>query len=73
MAWYIWAIDDKSPIFYGPYRSEDEAFRKKMSLSGLPHISDTELLDLPTNDRAKAIRMAKEQMQTQIVNFRHGS
>jgi len=71
MAWYILAMDDKSPIFYGPYTSEDQASQKKLQVSSQGNIRDTELFDLPTNNRARAARMVKAQMSEGLTRFRY--
>ena len=71
MAWYILAMDNKSPIFYGPYPSEDQATQKKLQVSSQANIRDTELFDLPTNNRARAARMVKAQMADGLTRFKY--
>ena len=73
MPWYILAMDSKSPIFYGPYQSEDLATQKKLQISSQSEIKDSELFDLPTSNRARAVRMVKAQMSEGLTRFRYGS
>ena len=71
MSWYILAMDEKSPIFFGPYQSEDQATQKKLEISSKGGIRDSELFDLPTNNRARAVRMVKAQMDDGLTRFRY--
>ena len=71
MPFYILAMDEKSPIFYGPYQSEDQATQKKLQISSQSGIKDSELFDLPTSNRARAARMVKAQMDEGLVRFRY--
>ena len=73
MPFYILAMDAKSPIFYGPYQSEDLATQKKLQISSQSDIKDSELFDLPTSNRARAVRMVKAQMENGLTRFRYGS
>ena len=73
MPWYILAMDEKSPIFYGPYQSEDQATQKKLEISSHSGVYDSELFDLPTSNRARAARMVKAQMQDGLTRFRYES
>jgi len=73
MPWYILAMDERSPIFYGPYQSEDLATQKKLEISSQSNIKDSELFDLPTSNRARAVRMVKAQMEDGLTRFRYGS
>ena len=73
MPFYILAIDEKSPIFYGPYQTEDQATQKKLQVSSQSGIKDSELFDLPTANRARAARMVKAQMDEGLVRFRYAS
>ncbi len=67
MAFYILTYDDKSPVFYGPYNSNEQALGKQ---SKLPFRGD--ILEYPTNDRSRAIRMAKAERDEGLVSFKHG-
>ena len=71
MSWYILAMEEKAPIFYGPYQSEDQATHKKLEISSKGGIRDSELFDLPTNNRARAVRMVKAQMDDGLTRFRY--
>ena len=71
MSWYILAMDAKSPIFYGPYQSEDQATQKKLQVSSQSGIRYSELFELPTNNRARAARMVKAQMADGLTRFRY--
>ena len=73
MPFYILAMDEKSPIFYGPYQSEDQATQKKLQISSQSGIKDSELFDLPTSNRARAARMVKAQIEEGLVRFRYAS
>ena len=73
MPFYILAMDNKSPIFYGPYQTEDLATQKKLQISSQSEIKDSELFDLPTTNRARAVRMVKAQMSEGLTRFRYGS
>ena len=66
-------MDEKSPIFYGPYQSEDLATQKKLQISSQSGIKYSELFDLPTSNRARAVRMVKAQMSEGLTRFRYGS
>ena len=67
MAFYILTYDDKSPVFYGPYYSNEQALGKQAKLP-----FRGEIHELPTNDRARAIRMVKAQSDTGLVSYKHG-
>ena len=73
MPFYILAMDERSPIFYGPYQSEDLATQKKLEISSQSNIKDSELFDLPTSNRARAVRMVKAQMSDGLTRFRYVS
>ncbi len=67
VAFYILTYDGKSPVFYGPYGSNEQALGKQAKLT-----FRGELLEYPTNDRSRAIRMAKAEMDEGLVSFKHG-
>ena len=67
MAFYILTYDDKSPIVYGPYRTNEEAFRKQVTFK-----DRGEIFDLPTSNRSRAVRMIKAQSNTGLVNYKKG-
>lgn len=67
MAFYILTYDDKSPIVYGPYKTNEDAFRKQSSFA-----ERGEIYDLPTTNRARAIRMIKAQSDTGLVRYKKG-
>ena len=67
MAFYILTYDEKSPIVYGPYTTNDEALRKQTTF-----LERGEIFDLPTSNRARAIRMIKAKSDTGLVNYKRG-
>ncbi len=69
MPHYILAYDQKGPILYGPYSDTDAVLRKQASLENR---SESEIIELTTNNRQRAARIIKER-SAGLVNFRYGA
>lgn len=68
MPQYLVTYDEKGPILYGPYPDVESVLRKQGSLEDK---RNSEIFDLPTNNRQRAARMIKEK-STGLVNFKYG-
>jgi len=66
---YVLTSDGKSPILFGPYREETDALRKQSEVKDF-----SEVFDLPTGDRTRAVRMIKANGKgTELIErFKHG-
>ena len=69
MAFYLVSYNEKSPILWGPYTDQTEMLSKQSSLEGR-----SEVFDLPTTDRQRAVRMIKAEISKggELERFQYG-